>query len=184
MPLQKRAQRAAACAQRRLRRLARRATRRGRRIGSALVERSGPLRNLLSAPVIYGMVVPFLLFDLSLEVYHRICFFLYRIPYVRRRDYILIDRYKLPYLSPLEKVNCAYCGYANGLVNYARAITAETEKYWCAIKHRPRPGFHAPTHHKIFAPYGDPAAAAKNPAGRHWQRRKRTAQGKAGGERG
>ncbi len=176
-PLQKEARRAAARAQRRLQRLAKRAARRGRRIGSALVERSGTLRNLLSAPFIYSMILPFLIFDISLEIYHRVCFFLYRIPYVRRRDYILIDRHKLPYLSLLEKVNCAYCGYANGLINYARAVAAETEKYWCAIKHHPQPGFHAPFHHKIFAPYGDPAAAAKNPAGRRWQRRK---QGKSG----
>jgi hypothetical protein len=48
-----------------------------------------------------------------------------------------------------------YCSYANGLLQYAVAIASETEKYWCGIKHKETPGFHAPPHHKNFAKYGD-----------------------------
>jgi len=34
----------------------------------------------------------------------------------------------------LERINCAYCGYANGLVNYVSVIVAETERLGNTIK--------------------------------------------------
>jgi hypothetical protein len=30
---------------------------------------------------------------------------------------------------------CVYCGYANGVIAYARKIASRTEQYWCPIKH-------------------------------------------------
>lgn len=93
------------------------------------------LRNILSAPFIYSMIIPFVLLDVWLNVYQAICFPLYRIPKVRRADYIVIDRHRLAYLNSIEKVNCVYCGYGNGLIAYAREIAARTEQYWCPIKH-------------------------------------------------
>ena len=62
--------------------------------------------------------------DLLLEIYHRICFLLYKLPYVKRSTYIKIDRQKLSYLNWLEKLNCMYCSYANGLFHYASIIAA------------------------------------------------------------
>lgn len=47
----------------------------------------------------------------------------------------MIDRHHLAYLNSIEKLNCVYCGYANGLLAYAREIVARTEQYWCPIKH-------------------------------------------------
>jgi len=92
-------------------------------------------RNLVSAPFIYAMIIPFIFMDLCLSVYQLICFPLYRIGRVRRSDYIILDRYRLNYLNSIEKFNCAYCGYANGLLAYAREIAARTELYWCPVKH-------------------------------------------------
>lgn len=92
-------------------------------------------RNILSAPFIYGMIVPFVILDLTLGVYQAICFRLYRVPRVPRRRYIVIDRQHLSYLNAMEKLNCVYCGYAGGLLAYAREIAARTEQYWCPIKH-------------------------------------------------
>ena len=68
---------------------------------------------------------------------------------------IRIDRQKLKYLNIMEKLNCMYCGYANGLLNYARVISGETERYWCGIKHKSGDGFNEPEHHKDFLEYGD-----------------------------
>ena len=112
-------------------------------------------RHLASAPFIYAMIVPLFVFDISVEVYHRICFPLYGIRLVPRSEYILIDRHKLSYLSAFEKINCAYCGYANGLMAYSSEIAARTEKYWCGIKHSQQSDFNQPAHHKNFLPYGD-----------------------------
>lgn len=58
----------------------------------------------------------------------------------------------------LEKFGCTYCGYANGLLEYARAIAGETEKYWCGVKHKNNGGgdtFVDPSYHKDFLEYGD-----------------------------
>lgn len=97
--------------------------------------RKSELRNVVSAPVIYAMIVPFVLLDLFLFVFQSICFPLYRIPKVRRSEYILLDRHHLGYLNVIEKINCVYCGYADGLLAYARQIVSRTEMYWCPIKH-------------------------------------------------
>jgi hypothetical protein len=113
------------------------------------------LRHIVSFPFTWGMLLPLLFFDLCLEIYHRICFRLYKLPRVKRGKYIKIDRHRLKYLLWYEKINCVYCGYANGLVNYATIIAGETEKYWCGIKHEKDPNFIPPKHHKDFLEYGD-----------------------------
>ena len=112
--------------------------------------------HLLSFPFIWSVLIPLLILDVSIEIYHRVCFFLYGIPYVKRSQYIKVwDRTKLQYLSFLDKFNCAYCGYANGLMAYGGEIAARTEQYWCGVKHQHDPNFLAPAHHQSFADYGD-----------------------------
>lgn len=117
--------------------------------------KSRRLRHFLSFPFIMVMIVPLVIFDFFLEIYHHICFPFYRIPLVKRENYIKMDRHKLSYLNWMEKIFCAYCGYANGLLNYGFTIAGETEKYWCAIKHQKDPDFVPPPHHKDFAEFGD-----------------------------
>lgn len=112
-------------------------------------------RYLVSAPLIYQLIIPLVLLDFCIEVYHRICFPLYGMECVERSHYIKIDRHRLKYLKPAEKFNCMYCGYANGFLAYAVAIAGETEKYWCGIKHKNEKGFKEPKHHEKFLPYND-----------------------------
>ena len=111
------------------------------------------LRHLVSAPFIYGLIFPMATVDLCTEVYHRVCFPLYGIDYVERGKYIKVDRQKLDQLSRLEKINCMYCGYVNGILPYITTIAGETEKYWCGIKHAQDESFVEPTHHKDFVDY-------------------------------
>ncbi len=92
-------------------------------------------RNILSVPFIYAMIVPFALVDLAVSIYQFVCFPLYRISKVERSRYIVIDRHKLSYLNSIERFNCVYCGYVNGLIAYVREIVARTEQHWCPIKH-------------------------------------------------
>ena len=54
---------------------------------------------ILSAPVIYSLVIPIALVDLWAMAYQAICFPIYRIPKVRRRDYLVFDRHHLAYLN-------------------------------------------------------------------------------------
>ena len=76
--------------------------------------RESYLPSALSAPIVYSVALPFMLLDLWVSLYQRICFPIYGIPRVRRADYIVIDRWKLAYLNTIEKANCDYCSYANG----------------------------------------------------------------------
>ena len=98
-----------------------------------------------------------MLLDLCVTIYQRLCFPAYGIPRVRRRDYLQIDRYQLQYLSGLQKVNCVYCGYVNGLIAYVAEIAGRTEAYWCPIKHAARV---AATHryYDDFIEFGDGAS--------------------------
>jgi len=96
------------------------------------------LGHILTAPVIYSLIFPIFILDVSISIYQSICFRIYAIPLVRRSDYIQIDRHKLAYLNIIEKLNCIYCGYGNGVIEYAREITSITEQYWCPIKHARR----------------------------------------------
>ena len=93
---------------------------------------------VLTAPVIYLGWIPFLLMDLFVTVYQAICFPVYRIPKVKRSDYLVFDREDLPYLNIIEKFNCFYCSYGNGVAAYTREVAARTEQYWCPIKHARR----------------------------------------------
>ena len=116
--------------------------------------RQAPVAYLLSAPFIYGMIVPLLLLDAALTLYQHVCFRVYRIPRVRRGAYFRLDRHRLAYLNGIEKLNCLYCGYANQLIEYAREVVARTERYWCPIKHAQRTvDPHRYTAH--FFEYGD-----------------------------
>ena len=91
--------------------------------------------SVLTAPVIYALLLPMLLLDVSITVYQQICFRAYGIPRVKRGDYFVYDRAHLAYLNLIEKINCAYCSYGNGLMAYGREVVARTEQYWCPIKH-------------------------------------------------
>lgn len=95
----------------------------------------GDLPTLLIAPIIYSLVVPLILLDLWATAYQWICFPVLRIALVRRRSFFVLDRHKLAYLNVLEKANCTFCSYANGVIGYVREIQARTELYWCPIKH-------------------------------------------------
>jgi hypothetical protein len=134
-----------------------------RRLHAAIrVKASEYLRNanpwiVLTAPVIYSMIVPFVLLDIWVMAYQAICFPIYRIPKVRRRDYLVFDRHHLAYLNIIEKINCAYCSYGNGAIAFAREVAARTEVYWCPIKHARRVlGPHP--HYQGFADFGDAEA--------------------------
>ena len=109
---------------------------------------------VLTAPVIYSLIVPILLVDLWVMAYQAICFPAYKIPKVRRRDYLIFDRHHLAYLNTIEKINCAYCSYCNGAIAFIREVASRTEVYWCPIKHARRVlGPHP--HYQGFADFGD-----------------------------
>jgi hypothetical protein len=109
---------------------------------------------ILTSPVIYSLILPFVLLDAWVSFYQAICFRVYGIPQVRRSPYMVFDRAGLAYLNAIEKLNCAYCSYVNGLIAYVREVGARTEQYWCPIKHARRV-FGAHTRYGGFAEYGD-----------------------------
>ncbi len=127
---------------------------RSQRKGLIAYVRNAPLRFIVTAPVIYSLIVPLAILDVSITIYQHIAFRVCGIGRVRRADHFVIDRHLLSYLNAIEKLNCVYCGYANGLIAYAREIAARTEQYWCPIKHAtPAAGIHDRA--EGFFDYGD-----------------------------
>jgi hypothetical protein len=111
-------------------------------------------QNLLTGPIIYFMIIPMVLLDLTVSLYQACCFPIYRIARVPRMHYIVFDRHQLGYLNFYERLHCEYCAYANGLLAYASEIVARTEQYFCPIKHaRKALGTHA--RYKQFLGYGE-----------------------------
>jgi len=116
---------------------------------------SGALQ-IVAAFVIYLQIIPLLLVDLGVTVFQLVCFPIYGISKVARGDFVVIDRHRLGYLNAIEKLNCVYCGYANGLLAYAREVAGRTEEHFCPIKHARRTrGQHR--RYYDFADYGDGA---------------------------
>ena len=112
------------------------------------------LFNILTAPIIWALLIPAVLMDLFISIYQAICFPVYGIPKVRRQEYIILDRRYLSYLNIIEKFNCLYCGYFNGVIAYVQEISARTEQYWCPIKHA-RKMKYIHNRYKNFFDYGD-----------------------------
>lgn len=118
-------------------------------------------KHLLSAPFIYGLIIPLVIFDISVSLYQSVSFRLYGIARVKRSDHFIFDHRHLAYLNIFEKVNCLYCSYANGVINFAREIASRTEQYWCPIKHAHKI---LDAHHRYidFIDYGNAEDYQKN----------------------
>lgn len=109
---------------------------------------------LFSMPFIYGMFFPVVFFSICLEIYHQVCFRIYGIPLVDKKEFFVYDRQLLPYLNWLEKFNCLYCSYVNNVFRYAVEIGGRTERFWCPIKYARHIGQTHSQYHK-FAGYLD-----------------------------
>ncbi len=124
------------------------------RTGLLTFLRHSPLATLIVAPAVYGLILPLVLLDLSVYVFQLFCFTAWGMERVRRSDHVIVDRHRLAYLNGIEKLNCAYCGYANGVIAYAREAASRSEQYWCPIKHALR--VRTPhQRYRRFVNYGD-----------------------------
>ena len=130
-------------------------------IGEERIVQRGHFRILIVMPVIYSMIVPLVLIDLTVSFYQWICFWAYGIPYVKRGKYIQHLHRGGHMVHPWDRLNCLYCSYANGVIAYVPAILVETEKYWCPIKYQARKNFTPPHPQGDFADPDDEKALRK-----------------------
>ena len=112
---------------------------------------------ILTSPLIYACVLPFLMLDLSVTMYQFVCFPIYGIPKVSRKEYLVFDRGVLAYLNTIEKIGCIYCSYGNGLLAMITEIASRTEQHFCPIKHARRL-IAPPSRYGKYLPYGDARA--------------------------
>jgi len=115
--------------------------------------RAGFLK-IITAPFVWFCIIPAFFLDLVVMAFQIICFPVYKIPKVSRSDYIVIDRHSLKYLNVIEKINCVYCGYFNGLMGFVREVGGRAEQHWCPIKHARKVGSIHSRYNKFLA-YGD-----------------------------
>ncbi len=116
--------------------------------------KNSPTKHILSTPIVWVVLIPTLFLDISVTLFQAICFPIYGIPKVNRTEYIVFDRQYLNYLNIIEKMNCAYCSYFNGVIAYIQEIAARTEQFWCPIKHARRiSSLHS--RYQNFMDYGD-----------------------------
>lgn len=110
--------------------------------------------SILISPVIYSLIIPFVFFDFCVWFYQLICFPVYKLSRVKRSQYIIFDRGKLKYLNRIERLNCNYCAYANGVIAYSREVASLTEQYFCPIKHLGNSSSHH-SRYNDFLDYGN-----------------------------
>jgi hypothetical protein len=124
------------------------------KIGAGRFFASSGFWEILTSPFIYAVTIPLVLLDIFASAFQAVCFRVYGIRQVKRREYVVFDRHRLAYLNILQKINCTYCAYANGVLAYVLEIASRTEQYWCPIKHAERV---KGTHRRddAFLEYGD-----------------------------
>lgn len=116
--------------------------------------RHAKIKHIISLPIIWLCLVPTVLMDLVVCFYQFTSFPLYGIPKVKRADHVIFDRRHLRYLNVIEKLNCLYCSYFNGVISFVREVGARTEQYWCPIKHAAQlKSIHSRYH--TFVDFGD-----------------------------
>lgn len=115
-----------------------------------------PLLHYLTAPIIYAGIIPAFILEFFLFIYQAVNFRVYKITPVLRKDYFVFDRASLEFLNIIEKINCFYCSYFSGLLQYTIEIVGKTEQFWCPIRHARKLRFHH-AHYSKFTPYGDGA---------------------------
>jgi len=93
------------------------------------------LLQLVGGLLIYSLIIPLVFGHIIAWISQHIYFSIYDIPMLKFRDYVTLDRSKLKKLNLLEKINCAYCGYANATVAWVKDSVNRLETYSCAIKH-------------------------------------------------
>ena len=103
----------------------------------AFVKRLRPI-NLLTGPLIYGMVIPLVFLDVCVWIYQYLCFPIYKLPRIERFAFNAFDRQQLRYLDWVSKAHCTYCAYAMGVASFSMAVIQATEAYFCPIKHQRR----------------------------------------------
>jgi len=116
--------------------------------------REVPLLYFLTAPIIYGMIIPAIILDVIIFIYQQVVFRIFKFKFLKRSDYIVYDRHYLGYLNPVEKLNCVYCSYVNGLMQYVSAVASRTEFYFCPIKHAKKIAYEHDYYHEYLM-YGD-----------------------------
>ncbi len=122
---------------------------------------TAPLSFMLTFPIVWSVLFPAFILDLFVTIYQAICFPIYKIPKVKRGEYIVIDRHRLGYLNIIEKLNCMYCSYFNGLMGYVSEVAGRTEQFWCPIRHaNMTKSIHR--HYSNFLQYGDSKEYHKN----------------------
>jgi hypothetical protein len=123
--------------------------------------KEAPLLHILTAPIVYMMIIPAVILDLFLFIYVSVIFPVYKFPKILRADYIVFDRQYLGYLNFIEKLNCVYCSYFNGLMNYTVAVAARSELYFCPIKHAKKIAYTHEYYYDFLA-YADAKSYKKN----------------------
>ena len=65
------------------------------------LEKRKSILKLIVIPIVSSLIIPLAVTDIWIEIYHHICFPIYKIPLIKRSRYIKIDRHKLKYLNEL-----------------------------------------------------------------------------------
>lgn len=100
-----------------------------------LVGRKNFIYAIIFAPFFYMMIPPLVILDIFTAFFQAVIFPVCGITKAERGKYVHLDRGKVKHLPWIDRFHCNYCGYANGVLAWAREVAFRVEQYWCPIKH-------------------------------------------------
>ncbi len=104
-------------------------------IFKTLVGKKNLIFAIIFAPFFYMMLFPLAILDVFTAIFQSVIFPICGITKAKRSQYVHLDRGKVKHLPWIDRFHCNYCGYANGVLAWAREVALRVEHYWCPIKH-------------------------------------------------
>ena len=90
--------------------------------------------NILALPFAIAFLIPLVVYDLFLSLFHRIVFGLCKIKKVNRKSHFKVDQMKIAQLSKMQRFYAIYILYLRGLMNFGAKIAQECEYHWCQVR--------------------------------------------------
>ena len=91
-------------------------------------------RHIIVLPFAVVFLVPLVVFDISLSLFHRIVFGICKMKKVNRKTHFKVDQMKIAQLSKMQRFFAIYILYLRGIMNFGAKIAQECEYYWCQVR--------------------------------------------------
>lgn len=92
------------------------------------------IRHIFVMPFAVAFLLPVMVFDMCLSLFHRIIFGICGMKKVNRKSHFKVDQMKIAQLSKMQRFYAIYLLYLKGIMSFGLKIAQESEQYWCHVR--------------------------------------------------